>query len=486
MKEAFLREVRALLGEAAVKTAASDLEPYAIDWRKRYVGKPLAALLPESSQQLAGIVRLARQHQAALVPQGGNTGLSGGATPDASGSQTIVLVSRLNKILSLDAANHTITVQAGVTLAQVREAAEQAGLFFPLGLGSEGSATIGGVLSTNAGGTAVLRYGNARELCLGLEVVTAAGEIWNGLRGLRKDNSGYDLRDLYIGSEGTLGMITAAVLKLFPKPAAVVTALVKVANPAAALALLAIAQRRCDAMLTGFEYMSSASTRLLAQYLPNVADHGRQIFGDTGSDSVLIEISHPESEAAATAMLEDVMAKAIDSAAAQDAIVAQSLTQARELWKIREEITLAAAADGPHIKHDIALPVSRLDEFIAAMDRELLASYAGLRIINFGHFGDGNLHYNVAPPLPAAVDATSADARRAAYTKFLSTQEDGIRRRVHDRVMSMNGSISAEHGLGQLRKDDAARYKSPVEINLMRAIKKALDPNGIMNPGKVL
>ena len=421
------------------------------------------------------------------VPQGGNTGLSGGATPDDSGEQVVLSLSRLRSIRAQDADNKTLTVEAGVTLQQVQELAAEMGLFFPLSLGSEGSATIGGNLATNAGGTGVLRYGNARDLCLGIEVVTASGEIWNGLRGLRKDNTGYDLRDLFIGSEGTLGLITAAVVKLFPRPAGVMTALARVDGPASALRLLQIAQTHCDAALTGFEFMSPVSTQLVVQYFPDVARHGAQMISadGVGSASVLLEISHPQSEAGATEMLEQVIAQALEEGVVSDAIVAQSVAQANALWHLRESITMAAAEDGPHIKHDIALPISGLVEFIAKMDDEILAAFPGLRLINFGHFGDGNLHYNIAPPASLGA-GLAAPARRAAYADFLKEHEDNIRRHVHDRVMAMNGSISAEHGLGQLRRDEAQRYKSPVELQLMKTIKQALDPQGILNPGKVL
>ena len=500
-RQEFVERAISLLGQGAVKTAPFDIEPYAIDWRKRYVGRPLAVLFPGNTDQVAQIVRLANQHRIALVPQGGNTGLSGGATPDDSGNQAIISLTRLNAVRAQDAANKTLTVEAGVTLKQVQDIADAMGLLFPLSLGAEGSATIGGNLSTNAGGTGVLRYGNARELCLGLEVVTATGEIWNGLRGLRKDNTGYDLRDLMIGSEGTLGIITAAVLKLFPKPAGVMTALVKVSSPQEAFRLLLIAQQRCDAALTTFEYMSAASTQVVIDHFPQVARHGAQIIGGMSghdmtaegkvaaasprSDCVLMEISHPESEAAATQMLESVIESALQEGVVQDAIVAQSITQTANLWHLRETITLAAAEDGAQVKHDIALPLSALVEFIEQMDREILAAFPGVRLHNFGHFGDGNLHYNIGAPESLATGCAPLE-RRKIYLDYIEKNEDAIRRLVHDRVIAMNGSISAEHGLGQLRRAEAWRYKSAVEHGMMQSIKAALDPAGILNPGKVL
>jgi FAD/FMN-containing dehydrogenase len=484
----FLEQAIGLLGEGAVKTAPSDLEPYCIDWRKRFFGRAAAMLFPADTELLAKIVRLANYHQIALVPQGGNTGLSGGATPDASGEQVIVSLQRLQQVREQDAINKTLTVEAGVTLLRVQELADAMGLLFPLSLGAEGSATIGGNLATNAGGTAVLRYGNARDLCLGIEVVTPTGEIWNGLRRLRKDNTGYDLRDLFIGSEGTLGFITAAVLKLFPKPAGVVTALVRVGSATDALSLLQIAQAQCDAALTGFEYMSAQSVQVVIDHFPEVAMHSAQIIGSAGSDlsdSVLIEISHPASEGAAKELLESVIVEAITQGAASDAIVAQSMSQTKALWHLRETITLAAAEDGVQVKLDIAVPVSKLAEFITEMDREMLAEFPEIRLHNFGHFGDGNLHYNLGAPQSLA-KGLSAEQRRAAYRTYIEQNEERLRRRVHDRVVTFNGSISAEHGLGQLRKAEAWRIKSPVELGLMKTIKQALDPSGILNPGKVL
>ena len=492
----FLEQVTKLLGEGAVKTAPSDLEPYCIDWRRRFFGRAYAIVFPSTTEQVAAVVRLANTHRVALVPQGGNTGLSGGATPDTSGTQVIVSLARMQIVRAKDAANKTLTVEAGVTLLRVQELADEMGLLFPLSLGAEGSATIGGNLATNAGGTGVLRYGNARDLCLGVEVVTPTGEIWNGLRGLRKDNTGYDLRDLFVGSEGTLGLITAAVLKLFPKPAGIMTALVKVASPADAFRLLQIAQQRCDAALTGFEYMSAESTQVVIDHFPDVARCGAAIIGGmpepatggTGlqrSDSVLMEISHPESEQAATALLEAVIGQALEEGAVGDAVVAQSVAQTKALWHLRETITLGAAEDGAQVKLDIALPISSLVEFIAEMNREMQSAFPGVRLHNFGHFGDGNLHYNIGAPTHLAAGC-APDERKKIYLDYIQTHEEAIRRLVHDRVVAMNGSISAEHGLGQLRKNEAQRVKSPVELGLMRTIKQALDPNGVLNPGKVI
>lgn len=487
----FLGQAQRLLGAGGVKTAPGELEPYCIDWRRRFFGKAAAAFFPESTAQLAELVRLANRYDVALVPQGGNTGLSGGATPDTSATQCIVVLTRMQQVRQCDPANKTLTVEAGITLQRAQDLADELGLFFPLSLAAEGSATIGGNLATNAGGTGVLRYGNARDLCLGIEVVTASGEIWNGLRGLRKDNTGYDLRDLYIGSEGTLGFITAAVLKLYPKPLGIVTSLVKIVSPKEAFALLQMAQERCDASLTGFEFMSAQSTQVVKDYFPEVARQAESIIGGIGqsplggSDCVLIEISHPYSEEAAIDMTESLVMSAIEKEVAQDAIVAQSIAQSRALWHLRESITLGAAEDGAQVKLDIALPLSKLAEFIQQMGHELLTAFPGVRLHNFGHFGDGNLHYNIGAPSGLAANQ-SPENRKSIYLDYIERNELCIRRMVHDRVMAMNGSISAEHGLGQLRKGEAARLKSPIELQLMKSIKQALDPKGILNPGKVI
>nr|UOZ96656.1 putative FAD-linked oxidoreductase [Cupriavidus sp.] len=498
----FLSEVEALLGPSGIRTSSEDTRPYATDWRGRYVGTPLAVVFPRSTQEVAAVVQAANRFSLALIPQGGNTGLTGATVPDDSGTQVILNLSHMNQIRARDAENKTLTVEAGVTMQAAQEAADAMGLLFPLSLPSRGTATIGGNLATNAGGTAVLRYGNARALCLGLEVVTAQGDVWHGLRGLRKDNTGYDLRDLFIGSEGTLGVITAAVLALMPRPAAVVTAMAQVPNMAQALVLLSLAQSQADAQLTGFEMMTPEAVGLALSFypalgrgiagFPEAASVGRSPAGSgpepetvpTGRGPwVLLEVSSPESEQAGQGLLEKILSEAMEKGVAEDALVAQSLAQSRSFWDIREHITLAAAEDGPHSKHDISLPISAIPSFVRDTDAFLQSQWPGVRVINFGHLGDGNLHYNVAPP---AAPPTERAARHKAYKAFLDQHEDAIRTAVHDRVVALGGSISAEHGLGLLRRDEAAFYKSPVEMYLMRTIKRALDPKGILNPGKVL
>ncbi|WP_454741618.1 FAD-binding oxidoreductase [Cupriavidus necator] len=468
-QDSFLALCRAALGPQHVLTDAADKAPYLTDWRKRYTGEALAVLRPGTTEEVAEAVHACHARQIAVVPQGGNTGLCGGATPVAGQDSVVISLQRLNRIRQVDPLNNTITVEAGVVLQHLQEVAREHGRLFPLSLAAEGSCTIGGNLSTNAGGTAVLRYGNSRELCLGLEVVTPSGETWHGLRGLRKDNTGYDLRDLFIGAEGTLGIITAAVMKLFPLPRASVTALAAVQSPRAALALLAIAQSHAGAMLTGFELMSALSMALVTRHYPQL----RYPFADIHPQLVLMELSDSESEDHARGIFETLMTNAFEAGVVADAVVAESVQQSRDFWNLREHIPLAQVEDGKNIKHDIAVPVSRVADFIETTDALLQNAFPGARMVTFGHLGDGNLHYNVSPPEGVDHDA------------FLANQEQ-VNRIVHDSVRSHNGSISAEHGLGQLKREEIRHYKSEVELRMMRAIKGALDPLGLMNPGKVV
>ncbi|WP_295991145.1 FAD-binding oxidoreductase [Rugamonas sp.] len=464
----FLARCRALLGEAHVLTAA-DMAPFLTDWRGRFTGKAAAVMRPATVRQVADVVRACAQWRVAIVPQGGNTGLVLGSVPDAGGRAIVLSLARLNAVRAVDAVNRTMTVDAGCILQHVQEAAAAQDCLFPLSLAAEGSCTIGGNLATNAGGTAVLRYGNTRELCLGLEVVTPQGDIWSGLRGLRKDNTGYDLRDLFIGAEGTLGIITGAVLKLYPQPKASIAALAALPSPTHALRLLNLMQDRCGSSLTGFELMSRYCLELVAQHFPQLP----KPFTAPHPQYVLLELSSSESERHAVDLLENAIGAALEQGVIDDAVVATSVAQSRGLWQLREHIPLAQAADGKNIKHDISLPVSRIADFIAATDPLLAQAYPGCRLVCFGHLGDGNLHYNVAPPAGMAND------------DFLANQE-AVNRVVHDSVNAFGGSISAEHGIGVLKREELTRYKSAVELNMMRAIKAALDPLGIMNPGKIL
>jgi FAD/FMN-containing dehydrogenase len=469
MSADFLQRCRDVAGAAYVLTAPEDCAPYLTDWRGRFTGRALAVLRPNEPMQVAQLVRACADARIALVPQGGRTGLVLGSVPDASGNAVVLSLARMNRIRALDAVNRTMTVDAGCILHDIQQAAAGKDCLFPLSLAAEGSCTIGGNLSTNAGGTAVLRYGNARELCLGLEVVTPHGEIWSGLRGLRKDNTGYDLRDLFIGAEGTLGVITGAVLKLFPQPKASITALVALAAPTEALALLNLMQDRCGASLTGFELMSDFCLQLVATHFP----HLPRPFVKRHPQYVLLEVSSSESEQHAVSLLEQALEQAVDDGLADDAVLATSHAQSRALWRLREHIPLAQAAAGKNIKHDISLPISHIPDFIDSTDARLQQAFPHCQVVCFGHLGDGNLHYNVAPP----------DGQ--PHEQFLANQE-AINRIVHDGVDQRHGSISAEHGIGALKRDDLVRYKSKVELDMMRAIKGALDPLGIMNPGKIL
>ena len=465
---ALLVELRALLGEHQVLTEG-DLSAWQNDWRKRWFGKALAVVRPGSTAEVAAVVQACARHGTALVPQGGNTGLVGGGVPDASGSQVLLSLARLNRVRGIDRANLTMTVEAGCVLQAVQQAADSAGLLFPLSLAAEGSCTIGGNLATNAGGTQVLRFGNARDLCLGLEVVTAAGEVWDGLSGLRKDNTGYDLRDLFIGSEGTLGIITAATLKLYPQPAARVTALTSCASLADCVTLLGLAQQALGAGLTGFEVMNTFSLALVRQHFAQLAQPLAP-----APWTVLLEYAAPDDEAAARVRVESLLEAALGSGAISDAALAESLAQSAALWHLRESIPLAQGLEGLNVKHDISLPVSAIPDFCAQTDAALAAAFPGVRLVNFGHLGDGNLHYNVqCPPGGAAAD-------------FLAHHEAAVNRIVYDAVQAAGGSISAEHGIGALKRDELALRKSPVALGLMRAIKQALDPQGRLNPGRVV
>jgi FAD/FMN-containing dehydrogenase len=393
-----------------------------------------------------------------------------GAVPDASGTQVVLSLQRMNRIRSLDKANLTLTAEAGCILHHIQQAATQAGLLFPLSLASEGTCTLGGNLGSNAGGTQVLRYGNARDLCLGLEVVTPQGDVWHGLSGLRKDNTGYDLRNIFIGSEGTLGVITAATLKLYPQAAAELTAWASVPSMQAAVELLGLAQQHLGAGLTGFEVMGQFALQLVNSHFPllNVP------LWQTAPYCVLLSLSDTESEIHGNAQLERLLEAALHQGCAADAVVASSLAQGRQLWQVRESISSAQAAEGLNIKHDISLPVSAIPDFVAHTDALLAREIDGVRLVNFGHLGDGNLHYNVQCP----VGGNAAD--------FLAAQEHRINTLVFEAVMRFGGSISAEHGVGSLKADTLHLYKDPVALQLMRSIKQAIDPQNVMNPGRVL
>jgi FAD/FMN-containing dehydrogenase len=452
-----------LVGAAHVLTDPADIAPFVTDWRGRYRGAAQCVVRPGNTAEVAAVVKACLEAGVAIVPQGGNTSLCGAATPDGEGRAVIISLSRLNRIVSVDPQNNTITVQAGCTLAAVQEAARAADRLFPLALASEGTCQIGGNLSTNAGGVQVLRYGNTRELTLGLEVVLPNGEIWDGLRGLRKDNTGYDLKQLFIGAEGTLGIITGAVLKLFPLPKTQVTCWLNVDSPNATVSLINSAKSKFDAQLTAFEMVSETALGLVLQHIPDTLRPTAQ-----SPWYVLAEFSDADPVA-----VEAWLADRLEAGEVGDGVVAQSETQAKKLWALRENISEAQKIEGISIKHDVSVPVSAIPAFLAAADKALEQAFPGIRVVAFGHVGDGNLHYNLS----------KAEAHDNAA--FIAAQP-AVNRIVHDTVHALNGSISAEHGVGQLKREEILRYKSPVEMAVMRSIKQALDPRGLMNPGKVL
>ena len=462
-------QLQQLLGAAHVQDSTAG-RAFLSDRHRVYHGQVAAVVHPASTGEVAALVRVCVRHGAPLVVQGGNTGLMGAATPDATGNSVLVLLDRMNRIRQIDTDNDTVTVEAGCILQNLQDAAREAGRLFPLSLGAQGSCTLGGNLGTNAGGSGVLRYGNTRELTLGLEVVTADGDIWNGLRGLRKDNSGYDLRDLFIGSEGTLGIITAATLKLFPLPKAQGTALLAFDSLEQAVAFLSHARAGFGAGLTAFELMSAACLALLRQQFP---DDPQPFAQAPQAWFALLELSDNHSAEQARQSFEWVLGKAFELNLLADALIAESLAQSAALWQLRENMSEAQAREGRNMKHDISLPISRIAAFVRETDALLQAHFPGVRNLTFGHLGDGNLHYNVAAPLGQSVEA------HMAHYAALSAL-------VHRNTHAHGGSISAEHGIGQRKRELLAEVKSPVELDLMRRIKQALDPRGLLNPGKVL
>lgn len=463
MRDALIEQLTALVGASQVIVGAAAMQPWLTDWRGRYRGAARCVVRPGTRAEVAAVVAACAAAGAPIVPQGGNTSLCGAATPDTFGTAVVLSLGRLNRILAVDPLNDTITVEAGCTLAAVQEAARAAGRLFPLALASEGTCQIGGNLSTNAGGVQVLRYGNARELTLGLEVVLADGTVWNGLRGLRKDNTGYDLKQLFIGAEGTLGVITAAVLKLFALPPVQTTCWLNVATPAAAVELLRRAKDAFDAQLTACELISDTALGLVLRHIP-----GSSRPAAVGPWYVLAEFS-----GTAPAAVEAWLAACFAEGAVTDGTIARSQAQARQLWALRENISEAQKIEGLSIKHDIAVPLSRLADFLTRADAALAAVFPGTRVVAFGHVGDGNLHYNLSQP--------ESDDNAV----FIARQPE-VHRLVHDIVHALDGSISAEHGLGQLKREEILRYKSTPEMALMHALKQTLDPHGLMNPGKLL
>ena len=465
-----IERIAAIVGPQGLITDPHDMEPYVVDWRGYHRGVTPAVIRPANTAQVAAVVKLCAETATPLVPQGGNTGMCGASVPHASGTELVLSLARMNRILEVDALNNTLTVEAGCVLANIQQAAADADRLFPLSLGAEGSCQIGGNLATNAGGVNVLRYGNARDLVLGLEVVLPDGRIWNGLRGLRKDNTGYDLKHLFVGAEGTLGIITAAVLKLFPRPKSAATAWMSVPHPEAALELLSVLRQHCGDRITAFELISRNCLDLVLRHIPDTRDP----LAAAHAWYVLTELSDSREGDALREELEQTLAAAMDLGLVTDAVIASNETQAQALWRMREDIPEASRAEpGMLYRHDIAVAVSRVPAFISEAQAALRQRFPGIDIICFGHLGDGNLHYNAFVAGRNRSDAAARDAHDVTEV-------------VYDLVQRYQGSFSAEHGIGLFKVDDLKRYKSAVEVELMRTLKRALDPRNLMNPGKVL
>jgi len=463
-----IERLTSLVGETNCLHAAADIAPYLVEQRGLYRGRALAVARPSSTAELVQVVRLCGAEHLAIVPQGGNTGLCGGGVPPEHGRAVVISTERLNRIRAIDPIDFTLTAEAGCVLATLQQAADEVGCLFPLSMASEGSCRIGGNLSTNAGGTNVLRYGNARDQVLGLEVVLADGRVWHGLRALRKDNTGYDLKQLFIGAEGTLGIITAAVLKLFPKPREIQTAFIAIPDPAAAIAILAAAREASGDSVTACELVPRIALDLDFAHLPGLRDP----FDRPHPWYLLLELSSSRPGGLREA-LEGVLQAALDRGSALDAVLAESGDQRKALWRLRESVPEAQRLEGASIKHDIAVSPSRVAELIGRATVAAEAALPGVRVVAFGHLGDGNIHFNLSQPVGADPQPFLAEWERISHI-------------VHDIVVAMDGSISAEHGIGRLKIGELARTKQEVEIELMRRIKAAFDPAGIMNPGKVV
>jgi FAD/FMN-containing dehydrogenase len=461
--------LRARLGPAGVLTDPSDTAPYCEDWRRLYRGRTPAVLRPATTQEVVEAVRLCSERGVAIVPQGGNTSMVGGAAVSEDGSQIILSLSRLNRVREIDPLDMTMEIEAGVPLKSAQEAASAAGCLLPLSISSEGSAQIGGVLATNAGGNNTVRYGNARDLVLGLEVVLPDGQLWNGLRRLHKDNTGYCLRQLFVGSEGTLGIITAAVLKLYPHPRELAVALCAVASPEAALDLFNRFQQHDAASIQAYEFMSGPGVDLVLQHIPGAS----LPFAESAGQYVLVELATPRQEAGLRGALETVLAAAMEQGLVQDAVVAESGAQRAALWRLREEHSEAQKRAGASIKNDVSVPVSKVPELIHGATEACERLVPGIRCVPFGHLGDGNIHFNVVQP-----EGADGDAFLARDHELMDAVNEVVRR--------LDGSFSAEHGIGRLKPYMMPEWRGGAELDIMRRIKMALDPRGLLNPGKVL
>jgi len=468
-KPELLDRFAAIVGANHVLRDPQDLAPHLVEGRGLYKGSSPMLLKPGSTAEVAAIMKLASETGTPIVPQTGNTGMVGGQTPRTGGHDIILSLERMNRIRDVDPVANVLVADGGAILADVHKAAEAVNRLFPLSLGSEGSCRIGGNLSTNAGGTAVLAYGNMRQLCLGLEVVLPTGEIWDGLRRLKKDNTGYDLRDLFIGAEGTLGIITGAVLRLFPQPVGHQVAMAGLTSTEDALKLFELASNLCGTALTGFELMPRIGIEFTVRHTEGVRDplEGPHPW------YTLIDISTSDSAETAETMIQSLLEQGFEKGLIQDAVIASSLQQQRALWHMRESMSDAQKPEGGSIKHDISVPVSKVPAFMEAADKAVMEAVPGARICAFGHLGDGNIHYNISQPV---------GADKAAY---LARWRE-VNAIVHPLALSFGGSISAEHGIGQLKRDELADIRTPIEMDLMRRIKQAFDPAGIMNPGKVV
>ncbi len=469
--QAWLDEARALIGDAHVYTAegGEDLTAYIRDWRGKFHGDPLAILRPANTAEVQAIVKLAARTGVALVPQGGNTGMCGAAVPDNSGLQAVLNLGRLNRIRDIDPKNNTATVEAGCILQTLQEKAAEVNRLFPLSLGAEGSCQIGGNIATNAGGVQVLRYGNMRDLVLGLEVVLPNGEVLDILRGLRKDNTGYDLKHLFIGSEGTLGVITAATVKLYPAPSAKVVAFAGINSIGQAVQLLGGMRGQLGERFSAFELISNDSLSLVQNYFPDTPD----LLNAPYPWYILMEAADGGDEQTLRDAMQDALMACLEAGDLLDVVLASNLAQAKTLWTVRENITHAQQMDGGNIKHDISLSISDIPAFVDDILLQLEHAFPGARPIVYGHLGDGNLHFNVAAPL--SVEA-----------KQWQLLTDDVNKVIHDAISARRGSISAEHGIGQLKRHELELYKTDIELSVMRQIKNALDPSGLMNPGKVI
>ena len=464
-----LDSIRAIVGARGLLTDASDTAPYSEDWRRLYQGRTHAVVRPGTTQELAAVVALCAKSGTPIVPQGGNTSMVGGAVPNEDGSEFILSTTRLNRIRDIDATDMTLTVEAGVTLKAAQVAAAEDGCLLPLSISSEGTAQIGGVLAVNAGGNNTVRYGNARDLVLGLEVVLPDGTIWNGLRRLRKDNTGYCLRQLFVGSEGTLGIITAAVLKLAPQPKEVVVALCGVESPEAALLLFSRFQGHDAAAISAFELMSALGMSFVLKHIPNAT----LPLSTPASFYVLVELASPRPNAGLRAMLEQILEQALAEDIVQDAVIAESDAQRTAIWRLREEHSEAQKREGASVKNDVSVPVSKVPAFIRKATAACESLVPGVRAVPFGHMGDGNIHFNLEQPV-------------GSQAPWFLAQDHAIMDAVNDIVREYDGSFSAEHGIGKLKPYMMPDWRGGSELLLMQRIKAAIDPDGIMNPGKVL